>query len=47
VSLETKGSTFDLDIKFEEGGDQLLKTARRITGLVRIKYIGKLIKWVL
>jgi len=43
VSLETKGSTFDVDIKFEEGGDQLLKTARRITGLVRIKYIGKLI----
>jgi len=43
VSESTKRSTFDVDIKFEDGGDQLLKTARRITGLVRIKYIGKLI----
>ena len=43
MSEVTKSSTFDVDIKFEDGGDQLLKTARRITGLVRIKYIGKLI----
>jgi len=43
VSETLKSNTFDVDIKFEDGGDQLLKTARRITGLVRIKYIGKLI----
>lgn len=43
MSETARSNTFDVDIKFEDGGDQLLKTARRITGLVRIKYIGKLI----
>lgn len=43
MSESVKSNTFDVDIKFEEVGEQLLKTARRITGLVRIKYIGKLI----
>lgn len=43
MSEVTSNTSFDVDIKFEDGGDQLLKTARRITGLVRIKFIGKLI----
>ncbi len=42
MSKETE-ITFDVDIRFEDGGEQLLKTARRITGLVRLKHIGKLI----
>ena len=43
MSIETSSSKFDVEIRFEDGGNQLLKTARRITGLVRIKHIGKLI----
>lgn len=43
MSNESNSSKFDVEIRFEDGGNQLLKTARRITGLVRIKHIGKLI----
>lgn len=37
-------TTYDIQLRFEDGGDQLLQTARRITGLVRLKQMGRLIQ---
>lgn len=43
MSHQNNEPNYDLQLRFEDGGIQTLKTAKRISGLVRLKQIGRLI----
>ena len=44
MSKTSSPSSYELDIRFEDVSEHLLRSARKISGLVRLKHIGKLIE---